>query len=268
MRVLYMKDSRRSSCSEGFSWRISLVAPHWVIQGQAQKIYVAIYVTHSVTCAVFDSSKVFPPKDKTNPLKTVLEVSSPGSKCCSHPPFPHRTPSPEKESLKLLSFQTEEISKSFIFLAKQGVDLCCAACDWQGQTEMLLPECQNAKQNHPNQGGFCRFFRTEPNLETMWRTSSEISRLKVRHFVILGKMWRSKGNQKSGSCTVPFEKSLLLLSLKGSSLLLASSRTANLPVSDPEGFSMPVFHSFPSIGRHFQEIPNQATQPCHTHLTC
>lgn len=63
--------------------------------------------SHSVTCTVFDSSKVFPPKDKANPLKTVVEISSPGSKCCSHPPFPHRILFPEKESHKLLSFQTE-----------------------------------------------------------------------------------------------------------------------------------------------------------------
>lgn len=65
------------------------------------------YMTHSVTCTVFESSKVFSPKDKGNLLKTVPEVSPPGSKCCSHSPFPHRILFLEKESHKLLSFQTE-----------------------------------------------------------------------------------------------------------------------------------------------------------------
>lgn len=79
-------------------------------------------MTHTVSYTVFYSSEVSPPKDKVNGLKTVLEFFSAGSKSCFHLPFPHRITLlfPEKESSKLLSFQTgrKGIWKSLGWLVK------------------------------------------------------------------------------------------------------------------------------------------------------
>lgn len=119
--------------------------------------------------------------------------------------------------------------------------------------------CLNAKMQSRTiqiKGGLQIF----QNWTKSWNQVKKLCRLKVRDFVIPGKMQRRKENQESGSCTVPFEKFLLLLSLEGSSLLLISNRTANLPVSQPRGFLCPCFiPSYP-----YEEIPNQAKQPFHT----
>lgn len=78
----------------------------WVLMGRSQAGTKGLcgYVTHSETCTVYDSSKVLPPKDKENPLKTCRNFF-PRIKML-FPPSPHRILFPD-ESHNLLSFQIE-----------------------------------------------------------------------------------------------------------------------------------------------------------------
>lgn len=212
--------------------------------------------SHSVTCTVFDGSKVFPPKDKANPLKTVVEISSPGSKCCSTLPSHTEYFSQRRSHTSYCLSRLREGNTKIIRLsgkARCHFTLCCMGLAGPGWNAAAWTSKCKAQPSKPR--GVLQVFQNWAKSRSQVKS---LCRLKVRDFLIPGKMQRSKENQKSGSCTVCFEKSLLLLSLKGSSLLLAPSRTADLPVSEPEGLFMPVLHSFPSTWTHFQEIPNQA----------
>lgn len=125
------------------------------------------YVTHSVTCTVFDSSKMFPLKDKASRLKTVLEVSPPGSQCCSHPPFPHRILFLEKESHKLLSFQTEgrEYQNHSAFWQSKVSLYIVLRVTGRARLKCCCLNAKNAKQNHPHQGGFAGFSELSQTLK-------------------------------------------------------------------------------------------------------
>lgn len=165
----------------------NLTSGSWVGHPQAGTKDLCGYMTHPVTCTVFDSSKVFPPKEKENPLKAVLEVSPPGSKCCSHPPFPHRIFSLEKESHKLLSFQAEgreyqnhldfrqrKVSLYFVLHVTGRARLKC--CCWNAKMQSRTTQTKE---------GFAGFSANlSQNWDKFWNQVKNLRRLKVRDFQV------------------------------------------------------------------------------------